>query len=171
MPPIGLVLCEYNIIVWVHTFTLQPTAPSLAHSHPPPGPVYQTPQSTLSLEASIVGLRISDVEWRHNQLSLTPSVSTEMRGSHDHTWAELHIAEFDPEVHGGSYELLVANPAGRTVVATWNIEQACESYILLLHCLYQNMCTCACLCTCICIHTYALSVECIIMCDWYIVRG
>ena len=68
-------------------------------------------------------------------LMTTPSTSTELRASQNHTRAELHITEYDNEVHRGSYELLVTSPAGRTLIATWSIRQACESdyYVYNIH--------------------------------------
>ena len=66
------------------------------------------------------------MEWRHNKTLLATSAGVEMRANHDHSWVELRVKEYVVEVGGGSYELLVTSPAGRTVVATWSVKQAGE---------------------------------------------
>ena len=42
----------------------------------------------------------------------------------------------------GFYELLVTNPAGRTVVATWTVQPACESTCGV--CVSERVCVCVC---------------------------
>ena len=63
------------------------------------------------------------MEWILNHTSLMSSAVVEMRSSHDNTWAELHVTGYNQ----GYYELLVTNPAGRAVVATWTVQDACKS--------------------------------------------
>ena len=52
----------------------------------------------------------------------------------------------------GFYELLVTNPAGRTVVATWTVQPACESTCGV--CVSERVCVCVservCVCVCVC---------------------
>ena len=73
------------------------------------------------------------MEWKHNKMLVTPSTNVEMRTSHANSWAELHVSGSTVEEYGGSYELLVTSPAGRTVVATWTVEEAGESVKLFVH--------------------------------------
>lgn len=68
------------------------------------------------------------MEWTHNQIVLTSSTNVHIETNPDNTLTELHVTEYTTEVYGGSYELLVTSPPGRTVVATWSVEEAGEGW-------------------------------------------
>jgi hypothetical protein len=105
-------------------------APSLAVSYPRPGYVYHPQSLTLSLEAFISGSGITHLEWRRDHVPLAPSLTVEMRTRHDKTWAMLNVSSDSSEGYRGFYELLVTNPAGRTVVATWTVQPACKTPVI-----------------------------------------
>lgn len=67
---------------------------------------------------------------------LTPSDNIHIETNHDNTRTELHVTGYTTEVYGGSYELLVTSPPGRTVVATWSVEEAGEGW----ECVYAFVC-------------------------------
>lgn len=69
-------------------------------------------------------------------MSLTTSNNVDIVTNHDNTRTELHVTGYTTEMYGGSYELLVTSPPGRTVVATWTVEEAGESW----ECVYTVVC-------------------------------
>ena len=118
-------------------------APSLAVSYPRPGYIYHPQSLTLSLEVFISGSGITHLEWRRDHVPLAPSLTVEMRTRHDRTWAMLNVSSDSSQGYRGFYELLVTNPAGRTVVATWTVQPACKTPVVrvFLYCQTFQWCT------------------------------
>ena len=63
-------------------------------------------------------------------MELRPSDTMETWTNTDLSQARLTIHSFAPEQHRGFYEVLVTNPAGVAVVATWTIRQAGRNAML-----------------------------------------
>ena len=108
-------------------------APSLVVSYPPPGYVYHSPSLTLSLEAFISASGITSIGWRRLDNAIDPTsnwVLSKKKMGQDKMWVMLNVSSENSEDYEGFYELLVTNPAGETVVATWSVQPACKTPLL-----------------------------------------
>ena len=84
--------------------------------------MYVPEMAPLLLEVQFEGLGITGLEWRHNGMELGQGLGIETMVNSGFTEARLALQEFQLNSHSGRYEVLVESPAGRAVLATWEVQ-------------------------------------------------